>query len=61
MLIQEVNKTKVVNDFKRLKNFFCIYKMYLMSAAGYENARFNISTIHKLVKFEWVWKMYVMV
>ena len=52
MLIQEVNKTKVVNDFKRLKIFFCIYKMYLMSAVGYENARFNISTIDKLVKFE---------
>ena len=49
-------------DFDCLKNtFFCMYKMYVISVEGYENASVKILTIKKLVKFWWVWKMCILV
>ena len=42
--------------------FFCIYKMYLISADGYKNAGVDLLIIKKrLVKFGQKWKTYKMV
>ena len=52
MRLNNVNSKKITSLYTVcLKYIFCIYKMYLVSADGYENLEVDMLTIKKLVKF----------
>ena len=51
MKLSNANLKNVTSLFSYLKYIFCIYKMYLIPAEGYEKAEVDTLTTKRLVKF----------